>query len=199
MSSGHHRFLPVLLLAAEATKSRLKSSAGSQYAAVHSLACCYSEDETPLMQVSTEVDNALAHLPCRIHVAHLITAHLVTSKIISHVSTAPSIPDSTHNVYCLGTSGLVLKHCLIPCRKLSASPHRLLCSCEKLLAYRMRRGRDVRGVWLEWHLQVVFHFECIIRIEPSQPDVERLDHVQRLRKSQAELGATTSRWVCSNC
>jgi hypothetical protein len=121
MSSGHHRFLPVLLLAAEATKSRLKSSAGSQYAAVHSLACCYSEDETPLMQVSTEVDNALAHLPCRIHVAHLITAHLVTSKIISHVSTAPSIPDSTHNVYCLGTSGLVLKHYLIPYRKLSAS------------------------------------------------------------------------------
>jgi hypothetical protein len=38
----------------------------------------------------------------------------------------------------------------------------------------MRRGRDVRGVWLEWHLQVVINFECIIRIEPSQPDVERL-------------------------
>jgi hypothetical protein len=121
MSSGHHRFLLVLLLAAEAIKSRLKSLAGSQYVAVHPLACCYSEDESPPMQVSTEVDNALAHLPCRFHVAYLITARLVTSRIISHVSTAPSITDSTHNLYCLGTSGLVLKHYLIPCRRLSAS------------------------------------------------------------------------------
>jgi hypothetical protein len=73
------------------------------------------------MQVNTEGDNILACSGFRFHVAHLITAYLVISRITNHVSTAFFITDSTHDLYCLGISGSVLKHPLIPCRRLSAS------------------------------------------------------------------------------
>jgi hypothetical protein len=47
-------------------------------------------------------------------VAHPATAHLVTPDTTSHVSTAPLITGSTHSLYRLGTSALVLAHHLIP-------------------------------------------------------------------------------------